>query len=154
MLKTEEYNFIILEITREMVDNFDFEEIYMTLLQFHEDPESHFDKITIVFRGYDHEEKALNEFPEINEYVKFLDNSFPYWFYYCKMEIPTEMNWVTTLLHCTIFNQPNFMDEPWKNFMASHFNYMNEIMDGLQVPEKVIEERSNLIFQSIKKIFN
>jgi len=43
---------------------------------------NHFEKIDIVFHGYDDDTRQLFEIPEVRNFAFKLDEAFPYWFYF------------------------------------------------------------------------
>ena len=93
--------------------------------------------LQLTFSGFEVDERELWEIPEVREYVRALDEAFPYWFYLA--DLSTEL--LKLLAFClsrvrvvgagmTTINQDDL-----QLFFERHFGAMNELLDHWKVPE-------------------
>ncbi len=102
-----------------------------TILKFYE-------RVEIGVNGYDDDLRELWEIPEVNQYIRILDDYFPYWFYFL-----TKFGSGLKLIgFCCINTQKvsstKVLLEPssLERFYEKHFIAMNEIGDRIRMSEQ------------------
>lgn len=76
---------ITVVISRKEVEDEDIEPALGTLRRFLHSPKivaEYFERLDIVFHGYDQDSRELFEIPEVRNYVYKLDNKFPFWLFF------------------------------------------------------------------------
>lgn len=151
------YGIITLIISKEWIETKYLEEIDRTFKILLSDPIKFEDKIIILIEGYNNDTRPIWEINEIREYFKTLDLLFPYWFYFLKKEkeanyfglkmimlllVPTKTLNNNGEIATTEFDIPEY-----GKFMMSHFHYLNELTDKLELP---IEENKRISEEVIK----
>ena len=79
------YNGLIIGVDRPSVELHATDEILKVLQSLYATPErvcEFFDQMSIIFDGYDDDERELFEIPEVVRFVRDLDSAFPYWAFF------------------------------------------------------------------------
>jgi hypothetical protein len=101
-------------------------------------------RVDLRVHGYDDDPRELFEIPEVREYLRRLDERFPYWFFF----LTTETDALKLLMFSlcginkvspttTSVNQTDF-----QNFIAYHFGAFNHVFDAFGVDEQLNVEMS------------
>ncbi|UOQ64868.1 chlororespiratory reduction 6 domain-containing protein [Hymenobacter volaticus] len=154
---------IMMQFDKKEIEDFDVIDIYGTLLNYYENPREVYNKINIVITGYDNDSRELFEIPEVRKFFLFLDNSFPYWFYWLNKDLPPEISSFFTLFACicpvNIKSKHNdkvavlFEIEKLMVIVESHFHYYNKLADASGISEEESIATSDYILK-VLRLFN
>lgn len=153
-INPEEYQRVVSSISKEYIDNKDFDYVQNFFNQMLEEPLGYANKVVLMVEGYDNDPRELFEIQEIREYFSTLDRLFPYWFYFINRE---KNNGYSSLSLIMLLLVPNkiiklkngknsieYEIEKFKEFMDIHFHYFNEITDkigmSLEENKKITKE--------------
>src|SRR6267154_2320204 len=138
-MKFEDYGLIYCSLDRKDVELFsiaDVESFFQSLL---ENPAAAYNKLNIVVTGYDEDNRELWEIEQVRNYLKFIDMSFPYFFFFLNRDIPTNASPFTLLLASCLPITKSILKDGTKRlefdlknfpeFLSNHFEYMNELSD-------------------------
>jgi hypothetical protein len=148
-------NPIVVVIAREEVESQDIRRPLSMLKVFLTSPETarnHFEKIDIVFHGYDDDTRELFEIPEVRNFAFKLDEAFPYWFYFLsKNDLGLQ-----ALMLCFL---PPYLTEEAKTqifperlqplLLERWFPAMNYVCEFVEMPEDEIERLTNRVMSYI-----
>jgi hypothetical protein len=73
---------IVLDFDKSDIEKFAVMDILGTVATLFEEPKSYYNKVTFSISGYDNDAREIFEIPEIRKFMQFIDNCFPYWFYW------------------------------------------------------------------------
>src|ERR1700759_305201 len=91
---------ITLVISKQMITEFDFSEIYPALMSIKSEPRKYFNRLFISIHGYDDDSREVYQIAEIRDYIQFLDKCFPYWFYFLNRDIPKKLTSHRIIMTC------------------------------------------------------
>ena len=88
-------------------------------------------KMMFVIDGYNEDPRELAEIPEVRNWIKKLDESFPYWFFFCSPHCQTLKFLAFTLSEIQKDSRGQvFIDgDQLLKFMLEHFEAMNALED-------------------------
>lgn len=142
------YHFVI---TKEDIDNFEFDNILGALNKLHRAPHAYFNKIMISIYGYESDIRELYQIEEVRDYLRFLDYSFPHWFYYSRKDIPRNASLFSLMITAICEwekigdNSIQINNDSLASFLINHYSYMNKLMLEMGHSVKEIKEISTLI---------
>lgn len=154
---------IMLQFDRKDIESFDIMDICETLSEFVENPDKYFNKIAFYISGYDKDPRELWEIKEVRDFFFFLDNAFPYWFFWIKNDMPFELSPLNLFIPCicplesvkrrkgksnTIFEKKNLL-----KVIKDHFHYFNLLANQSNIPEEDILKAVTNINNIISKYF-
>lgn len=141
----KKYEAVFSVITKENIENSDFDEIMGFYNDVLENAIDYENKIMLIIDGYDNDPRELHQIPEVCDYFKTLDKLFPYWFYFLKRDVESLHNplkmLVFLLIPVKIVNKNTnrqtleYDMEDFTKFMEYHFHYFNELTDKLNLPD-------------------
>jgi hypothetical protein len=101
-------------------------------------------RVDLRVHGYDDDPRELFEISEVREYLRRLDERFPYWFFFLTTEtdalklVMFSLCGITRVSPATTsVNQTDF-----QNFIARHFGAFNHVFDAFGVDERINIEMS------------
>lgn len=148
-INPEKYEIIVSVISKDYIDNHNFEEINSFYQQILDDPIKYENKIVLSIDGYDDDPRELYEIAEIRDYFSILDKLFPYWFYFLNKEVNSTSSSLRLIMLLSIpvkiiqasteKKDIEFDVEKFIEFMNIHFHYLNELTDklGLSLEENM-----------------
>ena len=103
-------------------------------------------RVEIAFHGYNNDPREIYEIPELRRFLKTLDGSFPYWFYF----LPTDRSTSDTLfmVACCLVSVRKVqsglvsLGPDFPMFMLGHFAAMNQLFDEYSLDERENKEIS------------
>lgn len=156
-MKHNEFGIVSLLITKQEIEEFNFDFTLYSLEHIHKTPRKYFNKLYLTIDGYDNENREIYEIEEVRRYIQFLDKSFPYWFYYFISDIPKTHAPHKLLASCICeidsvenkgkIKQVGFNLKSLQEFISAHFHYMNQIMEKENYHEDDIKTLSFKIIE-------
>lgn len=137
----EQFDRVVLVITKEYIDNEDFEHVNDILTKLMENSIKNENKLSLIIDGYDNDLRELYEIPEIRNYFQTLDRLFPYWFYFVNRKTEEKYSSLVIIMLLLVPLEVIGENKGKKNieydiikfneFMSYHFHYLNELTDKL-----------------------
>ena len=104
-------------------------------------------KAMIEFDGYSNDSRELYEIPKVRQYLAELDSKFPYWFYFLSTRF--DMLKMIAFCLCRARRIKTGMAHPdpddFGEFLASHFDALNRLVDNFHLDEAINKEISRSI---------
>ena len=105
-------------------------------------------------QGWDHDPREIHAIPEIRRFYRAFHDAWPYWLYFCNLDVDTLRTMVmcclTSITSLTVDGQTEVGVEHDRlellRFLASDFAPMNELCDRGHMFERLIYERSKALF--------
>ncbi|HCY77646.1 MAG TPA: hypothetical protein DHV28_17175 [Ignavibacteriales bacterium] len=117
------------------------------LLKGNETIEMFYERVDIAVDWYEDDHRELWEIPEVKQFLRILDNSFPYWFYFLT-KFGEGLRLVTFCCIDTIkvsATQVTFNPDSMANFLNNHFVAMNEVCDRMEMSDQENKDLSDLV---------
>ncbi len=143
-INPEKYGTIISVISKEYIDNQNFEDVQNFYNQMLENPPKYENKLIIVVEGYEDDPRELYEIEEVKNYFTILDKLFPYWFYFINKNVDKTKSSLSLIMLMLVpakiiranskITNIEFDIEKFENFMRVHFHHLNELTDRLGLP--------------------
>jgi hypothetical protein len=115
-------------------------------------------RLQLAFDGYDADHRELWAIPEVRDFVRLLDQEFPYWFYFA--DLKSDFLKVIAFCVCRV-SSPGpgataINPEDFAAFLEQHFGAMNQLLEHWHVNEAENESVSQEIVEYFEtaKILN
>jgi hypothetical protein len=113
------------------------------------------DRMVFCIEGYDEDPREIHSIPEIRRFYLALHNAWPYWLYFCNLEVGTLKAMVFCCLPSLIAMNVDGRDsvaitcDPLDilSFLKQDFAAMNAICERAEMFEERIYERSKQVFE-------
>jgi len=156
-INPDKYDKIMSVISKEYIENKDFEYVQNFYNQMLENPTKYENKVILIIQGYDDDPRELFEINEVREYFSTLDKLFPYWFYFIYRKIEegySSLKLIMLLLvPCEVIDLNNgkksieYDLKEYAKFIKIHFHYFNELTDKLNM---TLEENKRICSEIYK----
>jgi hypothetical protein len=145
-IKPEQYDLIICEITKSLVDENNYEEILGFYEDILKDPIKYENKLVLMVGGYDEDSRELCEIDEVREYFSVLDKIFPYWFYFLNKDDDKSHSSLAILISILVpiksievvsgGKNVEFVFEELVEFVKNHYDYLNELTNKIGLSDE------------------
>lgn len=108
----------------------------------------YFERVEIGVVGYEDDPRELWEIPEVNQYIRILDDYFPYWFYFLT-KFGSGLKFIAFCLIKTQKISPTqvLLDpESLEHFYDKHFEAMNQLGEKIGMSEQENIELTDIVF--------
>ena len=113
------------------------------------------DRIVFCIEGYDEDPREIHSIPEIRRFYSAFHNAWPYWLYFCNLDVGTLKAMVFCCLPSLTALNVDGRDavaitcDPLDilNFLKKDFVAMNEVCDRAEMFEERVYERSKRLFE-------
>ena len=109
-------------------------------------------RVGLVVDGYNNDPREIFEIPEVRDFVKALDQQWPYWFFFLS-QVDDSIKTLESCLCDTIEVIPGVVSidlEQMERSLTRHFGAMNRFCEAIDVSEERIEEISEGIISLIQ----
>jgi len=105
--------------------------------------------------GYDDDPREINTIPEVRKFYSVFHEAWPYWFYFCNLEVDTLRTMVLCCLRSLtaikVDGRPNVLVDFDRieliQFVSQDFGPMNELCERAGMFERLIYDRTKAIFE-------
>jgi len=113
------------------------------------------DTMVFCIEGYDADSREIHVIPEVRRIYSAFHNAWPYWFYFCNLDVETLQAMVLCCLPSITAMKVDGSEsvaityDPLDlvNFLRTDFCHMNVIYDRAEIFEERIVQRTQAIFQ-------
>jgi hypothetical protein len=106
-------------------------------------------RLQLAFDGYDGDQRELWAIPEVRDFVRLLDEEFPFWFYFADLQ--SDVLKVLAFCLCRVSSpRPGataIHPEDFAAFLEQHFGAMNQLLEHWQVNEVENERVSQQVIE-------
>jgi hypothetical protein len=156
MNATAQPNFFNVVISRQQIESGDVSSVLSVLSELlYKEAAIHYrEMVDVAVQGYDANPRELTELPEVRDFVKKLDEEFPYWCYFLSKRTAGLM----FILSClsTPYRSPEASDPAWRNSIAEYLTQrglpaMNALCETVECSEPEIVRLTERITNYIVK---
>ena len=112
-------------------------------------------RFVFCMEGWDDDRREIHMVPEIRQFYSAFHDAWPYWLYFCNLDVDTLRSMVMCCLDdiasIKVDGQPNVGVEydtvQLLRFLGGDFPHMNLICDRGQMFERLIYDRSKAVFE-------
>lgn len=146
-LADSEIDSLFVVASREDVESGSLQELLNTLSSLMSSKEAvlrFLGKVDFRIHGYDNDPRELFEIPEVCQFIRRLDEQFPYWFFFLTTETDAIKLFMFSLCRITRVSPTATAcnQEDFANFINHHLAAMNYIFDTFNIDEERNIERN------------